>query len=92
MKSDAVIVEIVWIGDFIFIFLGLDLVLYILGYLFIVHVTLFRLIVLYSWCRVNRGTNLSIVLYYLILILACTARLGLCVGHSQPVGCIPTML
>ena len=32
MKSGAVIVEIVWIGDSIFMFLGLDLVLYIVGY------------------------------------------------------------
>ena len=58
-------------------FLGLDLVLYILGYLFTVYVTLIRLIVLYSRCRVNRGTNMSVVLYYVILILASTARLGL---------------
>ena len=77
MKSDAVIVEIVWIGDFIFMFLRLDLVLYILGYLFIVYVTLFRLIVLYSRCRVRRGTYLSVVFYYVILILASIAHLGL---------------
>ena len=32
MKSGAAIVEIVSIGDFIFMFLGLDLVLYIVGY------------------------------------------------------------
>ena len=50
-------------------FLGLDPVLYIWGYLFIVYVTLFRLIVLYSRCRVNRGTNLSVVLYYVIFLL-----------------------
>ena len=50
-------------------FLGLDPVLYIWGYLFIVYVTLFRLTVLYSRCRVNRGTNLSVVLYYVILLL-----------------------
>ena len=71
-------------------FLGLDLVLYILGYLFIVHVTLFRLIVLYSRCRVNRGINLSLVLYYVIFSL-----LSLCVWASvsryQLVGCVPTM-
>ena len=47
-------------------FLGLDLVLYILGYLSIVYVTLIRLIVLYSWCKVNQGTNLFVVLYYVI--------------------------
>ena len=39
--------------DFIFMFLGLDPVLCILGYLFIVYVTLFKLIVLYSRYRVN---------------------------------------
>ena len=32
MKLGAVIMEIVSIGGFIFTFLGLDLVLYILGY------------------------------------------------------------
>ena len=32
MKSGVVIVEILWIGDFIFMFLGLDLFLYIVGY------------------------------------------------------------
>ena len=50
-------------------FLGLDPVLYIWGYLFIVYVTLFRLIVLYSRCRVNRGTSLFVVLYYVIFLL-----------------------
>ena len=66
MKSDVVLVKILWIGDFIFMFLGLDEILYIWGYLFIVYVTLLRLIVLYSRCRVNRGTNLFVVLYYVI--------------------------
>ena len=33
--------------------LGLDLGLYIEGYLYILYVTLSRLIVLHSWCRVN---------------------------------------
>ena len=61
MKSDVVMVGIMLIGDFIFVFLGLDLVLYIEGYLYILYVTLFRLIVLYSWCRVNRGTNMFVV-------------------------------
>ena len=32
MKSDVVMVAIVFIWDFIFMFLGFDLVLYILGY------------------------------------------------------------
>ena len=71
-------------------FLGLNLVLYILRYLFIVYITLFRLIVLYSQCRVNRGTNLSVVLYNAITFcFASTAHLGLCVGRSQLVGRSP---
>ena len=41
--------------------LGLHLVLYIEGYLYILYVTLSRLIVLYSWSRVNRDTNMSVV-------------------------------
>ena len=44
MKSDVVMVAIVLIWDFIFMFLGLDLVLYIEGYLYILYVTLSRLI------------------------------------------------
>ena len=50
-------------------FLELDPVLYIWGYLFIVYVTLLRLIVLFSRCRVNRGTNLPVVLYCVIFLL-----------------------
>ena len=61
MKSDVVMVAIVFSWDFIFVFLGLDLVLYIVGYLYILYVTLFRLIVLYSRCRVNRDTNMFVV-------------------------------
>ena len=41
--------------------LGLDMVLYIEGYLYILYVTLSRLIVLYCRCRVNRDTNMSVV-------------------------------
>ena len=71
-------------------FLGLDVVLYILGFLFIVNVTLSRMIVLYSQCRVNWGTNLCVVLCYVIFPL-----LPLCVWasvwRSPPVGCVPTM-
>ena len=37
-------VAIVLICDFIFMFLGLDLVLYIVGYLYVLYVTLSRLI------------------------------------------------
>ena len=73
-------------------FLGLDVVLYILGYLFIVFVTLFRLIVLCSRCRVNRSTNLSVFLYYVIFLFAFTVRLGFRVLRSQPVGHIPTLV
>ena len=72
-------------------FLGLDLVLYILGYLFIVYVTLSRLIVLYTRYRVNQGTNLFVISYYVIFSL-----LPLCVWasvwRSQPVGCVPTIV
>ena len=50
------------------------MVLYILGYLFLVYVTLFRLIVLYSRCRVNWGTNLSVVLYDVIIFLLLPLR------------------
>ena len=73
-------------------FLGLDLVLYILGYLFIVYVTLFRLIVRYTRCRVNWGPNLSVVLYDVILVLLPLRVWASCVGRSQPVGCVPAML
>ena len=77
MKSDVVMVAIVLIGDFIFMLLGLDLVLYILGYLCILYVTLFNLIVLYSRCRVNQDTNMSVVCVLCnILSFASTARLG----------------
>ena len=58
-------------------FLGLDLVLCILRFLFSVYVALLRLIVLYSWCRVNRGTNLVVLLYDVIFCFASTAHLGL---------------
>ena len=50
-------------------FLGLDMVLYIVGWLHYIYVTLSRLIVLYSRCRVNRGTNMSVVVYYVIYVL-----------------------
>ena len=47
-------------------FLGLDMVLYIVGQLHYIYVTLSRLIVLYSRCRVNRCTNMFVVMYYVI--------------------------
>ena len=74
-------------------FLVLDPVLYIWGYLFIVYVTLFRLIVLYSRCGVNRDTNMFVVcvlynIFYVLLPLQVWAPCG----FSQPIGCVPTML
>ena len=44
---------------------------------YIEYVTLSRLIVLYSQCRVNRNTNLFVVLYYVIFCFASTTHLGL---------------
>ena len=69
-------VAIVSIWDFIFMFLGLDMVLYIVRYLYILYVTLPRLIVLYFWCRVNRGTNMFVVCIFCNFAIASTARLG----------------
>ena len=93
IKSDIMMVAIVLIWDFIFMFLGLDLVLYIVGYLYISYITLFRLIVLYSRCRVNRDTNMFIVYVlcnFFEFSLHC-ARLG-SVWRSQPMGRIPIEL
>ena len=70
-------------------FLGLDVVLYILGYLFIVYVTLIRLIVLYSRCRVNQSTNLSVFLYYVILFIASIVHLRFRVGAFPTCGVRP---
>ena len=62
-----------------------------LGILFIVSVTFIRLIVLYSRCRVNRSTNLSVFLYDVIhFCFASTAVWAPC-RRSQPVGCVPTL-
>ena len=60
-----------------------------LGYLSIVYVTLIRLIVLYSRCRVNRSTNLSVFLYYVIFLFASTARLGFRIGAFPTCGVRP---
>ena len=73
-------------------FLGLDLVLYILGYLFIVYITLSRMIVLYSQCRVSWVTNLYVALYNVIFLLLPLRVWVSCVGRSQPMGCVPTTL
>ena len=43
-KSGVVMVAIVSIWDFIFMLLGLNLVLYIVGYLYILYFTLSRMI------------------------------------------------
>ena len=72
-------------------FLGLDLVLYIWGYLSIIYVTLIRLIVLYSWCRVHRSTNLSVVLYDVIYFCFASTAVWAPCRRSQPVGCVPTV-
>ena len=87
MKSGVVMVMV---ADFIFMLLGLDLVLYIEGCLYILCVTYYRLIVLYSQYRVNRGTNMFVVrrLCNFIFCFHC-ACLG-SVWRSQPVGRIPT--
>ena len=77
MNSDVVMGAIVSIWDFIFMFLGLDVVLYIEECLYILYVTLFRLIVLYSRCRVNRDTNMSIACVLYNIFIASTACLGL---------------
>ena len=93
MKSDVVMVAIVLIWDFIFMVLGLDLVLYIVGYLYILYVTLFRLIVLYSRRMVNRDTNMSVVCVLCNNFEFCFhCAFGLRVWRSQPVGRIPTGL
>ena len=59
-----------------------------MGYCSIVYVTLFRLIVLYSRCRVNRGTNRSVILYYIILLLL-PLWVWASMWRSQPVGRSP---
>ena len=64
------------IWDFIFMLLGLDLVLHNVEYLCILYVTLFRLIVLYSRCRVNQDTNMSVVCVLCNFVIASTVRLG----------------
>ena len=89
LKSDVVMVAIVLIWDFIFMLLGLDMVLYIEGYVYILYVTLSRLIVLYSLCRVNRGTNMSVVyvLYNFIFCFHC--MFGLSVWRSPTCGVHP---
>ena len=60
--------------------------------LFIVYVTLFRLIVLYSRCRVNRGTNLSVVLYDVIIFAFASTAFGLRVGVPNLWGVSPLWL
>ena len=71
-------------------FLGLDPVLYIWGDLSIVHITLIKFIGLYSWCRVNQSTNLSVVLYYVIFLLLPLRIWAPCVAFPT-CGAFPTM-
>ena len=73
-------------------FLGLDPVWYIWGYLFIVYVTLIRLIVLYSQCRVNWSTNLFVVLYDVIYFCFASTEVWAPCRRSQLVGCVPTVV
>ena len=60
----------------------------------IVYLTCSRMIVLYFWYRVNRGTNLlSIFVYVILSLFLLPLRMGLVLGVSQHVGrsppCIP---
>ena len=90
MKSGVVMVAI---GDFIFMLLRLGLGFVHFGIFYILYVTLSRLIVLYSRCRVNRGTNLSVVCVLWNIFSSCFhCAFGLPVWRSQPVGRFPTML
>ena len=91
MKSGVEKWKLCVFEDFIFMFLGLDPVLYIWGHLFIVYITFTRLIVLYSRCRVNRTTNLSVVLYDVIYFCFASTVVWAPYRHSQPVGCVPTV-
>ena len=81
--------------DFIFMFLGWDLECTIMGDMFYIeYVILSRLIVLYSQCRVNWGTNLSVVLYYVIFCYCFHCAFGLPCGvpnlwGASPLCCSP---
>ena len=92
MKSDAVIVEIAYIGDFMFMFLGWDLECTLWDMFYIEYVTLSRLIVVYSRCRVNRGTNLSVVLYYVMFCYCFYCAFGLPCGVPNLWGVSPLWL
>ena len=60
------------------------------GIFYILYITLFRLIVRYPRCRVNRDINMSVVcVLYNILIFAFTARLGSLCGIPNPRGTSP---
>ena len=72
-------------------FLRLDRGLYIWGHLFIVYVTLLRLIVLYSRCRVTRSTNLFVVLYDVFYFCFASTAVWAPCRRSQPMGCVPTV-
>ena len=66
MKLGVVMVAIILIGDFIFMFPGLDLVLYIVGYLYVLYILLSRLTVLHSWCR---ETEVQIYLLFVYVLV-----------------------
>ena len=70
MKSGVVMVAIVLIVDFIFMFLGLDLVFYIEGYFTFYKSHYLGWFVLYPWCRVNRDTNLFVVCVLCNIVVA----------------------
>ena len=91
MKSDVVMVAI---GDFIFMFLCSDIVLYIEGYFTFYMWHYLGWLVLYPRCRVNRDTNLFVVYDYVILIFWVLLPLYIwaSVWRPQPVGFVPTEL
>ena len=64
-----------------------------MGYILTLYMSHYsRMIVLCSRCRVNRSTNLSVFLYYVIFLLLPLRTVWASVlGRSQPVGCVPTV-
>ena len=70
-------------------FLCLDMVLNIEGYLYILCVTLFRLIVSYPQYKVNRDTNLSVVYVLCNIFIASTMHLCSLCGVPNLCGASP---
>ena len=59
-------------------------------FLYIVYVTCFRVIVLFSGYWVNRGTNMFVIFVYVILFLfLLPLPMGSILGISQPMGHSP---